>query len=127
MVHTGSHHLDRDERITDFQKINSYHVSLVPYLLAKLKAIPDGDGNVLDNSLVIYGSAMGNSNLHNHKRCPLLFAGHAGGALKGNRHVRAADGTPMANAMLTALRGMGIDLNQFGDSTAALDLNAVQS
>jgi len=125
--HTGSHHLDRDERITDFQKINTYHVGLVPYLLAKLKAIPDGDGNVLDNSLVIYGSAMGNSNLHNHKRCPLFFAGHAGGALKGNRHVRADDGTPMANAMLSALRGIGIDVSQFGDSTGALDLNAVKS
>jgi hypothetical protein len=125
--HTGSHHLDRDERIADFQKINTYHVGLVPYLLAKLKAIPDQDGNALDNSLIIYGSAMGNSNLHNHKRCPLFFAGHAGGALKGNRHVRAADGTPMANAMLSALHGIGIDLKQFGDSTAALDLNAVQS
>ena len=125
--HTGSHHLDRDERITDFQKINSYHVSLVPYLLAKLKAIPDGDGNVLDNSLIIYGSAMGNSNLHNHKRCPLFFAGHAGGALKGNRHVRAEDGTPMANAMLTALNAIGVDIKQFGDSSTVLDLNAVKS
>ena len=76
----------------------------MPYLLDKLKKIPDGDGNVLDNSLIIYGSAMGNSNLHNHKRCPLFFAGHAGGALKGNRHVRADDGTPMANAMLAALQ-----------------------
>ena len=94
--HTGSHHLDRDERIADFQKINTYHVGLVPYLLDKLKKIPDGDGNVLDNSLIIYGSAMGNSNLHNHKRCPLFFMGHAGGVLKGNRHLarrgRHADG-----------------------------------
>jgi hypothetical protein len=125
--HTGSHHLDREERIADFQKINTYHVGLVPYLLDRLKAIPDGDGNVLDNSLIIYGSAMGNSNLHNHKRCPLFFAGHAGGVLKGNMHVRAADGTPMANAMLSALAGIGIDLPQFGDSTAALDLNTVTS
>ena len=83
----------------------------MPYLLDKLKKIPDGDGNMLDNTLVIYGSAMGNSNLHNHKRCPLFFAGHAGGALKGNRHVRAADGTPMANAMLAALQGLGVELD----------------
>ena len=76
---------------------------------------------------MIYGSAMGNSNLHNHKRCPLFFAGHAGGALKGNLHVRADDGTPMANAMLTALQGIGVEINQFGDSTAALDLNTVKS
>jgi hypothetical protein len=125
--HTGSHHLDRDERITDFQKINTYHVGLVTYLLEKLKKTPDGDGNILDNSLVIYGSAMGNSNLHNHKRCPLFFAGKAGGALTGNMHVRAEDGTPMANAMLTALRGIGVEVNQFGDSTAALDLTSVKS
>ena len=125
--HTGSHHLDREERIADFQKINTYHVGLVPHLLHKLKAIKDGDGNVLDNTLIIYGSAMGNSNLHNHKRCPLFFAGHAGGALKGNRHLRAADGTPMANAMLAALHAIGVDLDQFGDSTAAMDLNALQA
>ena len=107
--HTGSHHLDREERITDFQKINTYHVSLVPYLLDKLKKIPDGDGNVLDNSLIIYGSAMGNSNLHNHKRCPLFFAGHAGGALKGNRHLqgrrRHADGERDAGGAAGHWRG----------------------
>ena len=122
--HTASHHLDRDDRIVDFQKINTYHVSMVPYLLDKLKKTPDADGNLLDNTLVIYGSGMGNSNLHNHKRCPLLFAGHAGGALKGNRHVPAADGTPMANAMLAALRAIGVDIETFGDSTSSLDLNS---
>ncbi|MFM8536151.1 MAG: DUF1552 domain-containing protein, partial [Acidimicrobiia bacterium] len=125
--HTGSHHLDREDRITDFQKINTYHVGLVPYLLDKLKAIPDEGGNVLDNSLIIYGSAMGNSNLHNHKRCPLFFMGKAGGALKGNRHIKADDGAPMANAMLAALNGIGVDIQQFGDSTKAMDLNAIQS
>jgi hypothetical protein len=99
----------------------------VPYLLDKLKKIPDGDGNVLDNSLIIYGSAMGNSNLHNHKRCPLFFMGKAGGALKGNRHLKAEDGTPMANAMLAALKGIGVELNQFGDSTKPMDLNELQT
>jgi hypothetical protein len=122
--HSASHHLDRDERITEFQKINTYHVGMVPYLLGKLKSIRDGEGNVLDNTLIIYGSAMGNSNLHNHKRCPLFFAGHAGGALKGNRHIRAADGTSMANAMLAAMQGLGVDLPSFGDSTTSMDLNA---
>ena len=80
---------------------------------------------MLDNTLIIYGSAMGNSNLHNHKRCPLFFAGHAGGALKGNRHIRAAEGTPMANALLPALRGLGVEVDTFGDSTGVLDLNAL--
>jgi hypothetical protein len=122
--HTGSHHLDRDERIADFQKINTYHVGLVPHLIEKLKAMKDGDGNVLDNTLIIYGSAMGNSNLHNHKRCPLFFLGHAGGALTGNRHLRAEDGTPMANAMLAALNAIGVETDQFGDSTKPMDLNS---
>jgi hypothetical protein len=122
--HTSSHHLDRDERITDFQKINTYHVGLLPHLLEKLKMTPDGDGTLLDNTLVIYGSSMGNSNVHNHKRCPLIMLGHAGGALKGNLHVRAADGTPMANAMLWMLQGLGVEVDRFGDSSAPLDLNS---
>jgi len=121
--HIASHHGEREERILDLAKINRYHVSLVPYFLKKLKDTPDGDSNLLENSLLIYGSPMGNSNVHNHKRCPLFLAGHAGGALKGNLHIKAADGTPMANAMLGALRGVGLELNSFGDSSAVMDLN----
>jgi len=121
--HIASHHGDREERILDLAKINKYHVGLVPYFLKKLKETPDGDSNLLENSLILYGSPMGNSNVHNHKRCPLFFAGHAGGALKGNLHIKAADGTPMANAMLGALRLAGLDLPSFGDSSAVMDLN----
>jgi hypothetical protein len=121
--HIASHHGEREERILDLAKINRYHVSLVPYFLKKLKETPDGDSNLLENSLLIYGSPMGNSNVHNHKRCPLFFAGHAGGALKGNMHIKAADGTPMANAMLGALRGVGLELDSFGDSNSVMDLN----
>ena len=102
--HTASHHLDRDERVTDFQKINTYHVSLLPHLLERLKSTPDQGGTLLDNTLVIYGSSMGNSNVHNHKRCPLSCRARRR-ALKGNMHVRAADGTPMANAMLADAAG----------------------
>jgi len=122
--HIASHHQDRDDRILELAKINKYHVSLVPYFLKKLKETPDGDSNLLENSLIIYGSPMGNSNVHNHKRCPLFFAGHAGGALKGNLHIKAADGTPMANAMLAALRGIGVEMDSFGDSSGVMDLNA---
>jgi Protein of unknown function (DUF1552) len=121
--HIASHHGENEGRIQDLAKINKYHVGLVPYFLKKLKETPDGDSNLLENSLLIYGSPMGNSNVHNHKRCPLFFAGHAGGALKGNMHIKAADGTPMANAMLGALRGVGLDLTTFGDSSASMDLN----
>jgi hypothetical protein len=126
--HSASHHGEREERIMDFKKINDYHVSMVPYLLEKLKNTPDGDGSLLDNSMIIYGSPMGDSNQHNHKRCPLFVAGHAGGALKGGVHIKVADGTPMANAMLTMLHAVGADdIKDFGDSTSPLDLNQVQT
>ena len=123
--HSASHHQDRDDRIRDFQKINLYHIGMIPYFLNKLKNTPDGERNLLDNTLVLYGSPMGNSNVHNHKRCPLFLAGHAGGQLKGNMHIKAADGTPMANAMLSVLHMLGLnDMASFGDSTAAMDLNS---
>ncbi|HTM32116.1 MAG TPA: DUF1552 domain-containing protein [Vicinamibacterales bacterium] len=123
--HSASHHQDRDDRITDYSKINKYHVSMIPYFLEKLKNTPDGESNLLENTLLLYGSPMGNSNVHNHKRCPLFLAGHAGGALKGGLHVKAADGTPMANALLTAAHALGLeDMKSIGDSTGAMDLNA---
>jgi hypothetical protein len=123
--HSASHHQEKEERIVDFAKINKYHVGLVPYLLEKLKNTPDGDGqSVLDNTLLLYGSPMGDSNVHNHKRVPIFLAGHAGGALKGNMHVKAPDGTPLANAMLTMAQALGLDMPSFGDSTAALDMNS---
>jgi hypothetical protein len=122
--HPASHHQGREDRVLEFKKINDYHVSLVPYFLKKLKETPDGDGNLLDNTLVIYGSPMGDSNIHNHKKCPLFVVGKAGGELRGGLHVKAGDGTPMANAFLSVLHKLGVDdLNSFGDSTGALDLN----
>jgi len=125
--HSASHHGEREDRIVDFQKINTYHVSMVPYLLEKLKSTPDGDGStLLDNSVIIYGSPMGDSNLHNHKRCPIFIAGHAGGRLKGGLHLRAPDGTPMANLMLSVMHKLGVDdMQQFGDSTGEFDLNQI--
>jgi len=126
--HNCSHHQEKEERVREFAKINTYHVSLMPYFLEKLKRTPDGDGTLLDHTLVIYGSPMGDSNVHNHKRCPLFFAGHAGGRLKGGLHLKAADGTPMANVMLTALHTLGLDdMETFGDSSGTFDLNGVRS
>ncbi|HUU34099.1 MAG TPA: DUF1552 domain-containing protein [Vicinamibacterales bacterium] len=123
--HPASHHQDREDRIKDFKKINTYHVAQLPYFLDKLKNTPDGERNLLDNTLVIYGSPMGNSNVHNHKRCPLIFAGRAGGQLTGGVHIKAADGTPMANPMLGAMHLLGLnDTASFGDSTSVMDLNA---
>jgi hypothetical protein len=122
--HPASHHQDREDRVTDYAKINKYHVSLVPYFLEKLKSTPDGDGTLLDHTLILYGSPMGNSNVHNHKRCPLFLAGHANGQLKGGVHIKAADGTPMANPMLSVAQMLGLEMDRFGDSTEAMDLNA---
>jgi len=125
--HPASHHGDREDRVAQFAQINKYHVSMVPYFLDKLKNTQDGDGNLLEKSLILYGSPMGNSNVHNHKRCPLFLAGHANGQLKGNLHLKAAEGTPMANVMLTVLHGLGLgDMKSFGDSTGEFDLTSVR-
>jgi len=116
--HGASHHGGTEARVLQFEKINRYHISLVPYFLEKLKNTPDGDGTLLDHSLIIYGSPMGDSNVHNHKRCPLFLAGHANGQLKGNLHVKAADGTPMANVFVSLMHKLGLDdVKSLGDST----------
>jgi Protein of unknown function (DUF1552) len=121
--HIASHHGEREERILDLAKINRYHISLVPYFLDKLKKTTDGEQSLLDNTVIVYGSPMGNSNVHNHKRCPLFLAGHGAG-LKGNLHLKAADGTSMANVMLTLLQKLGVEVESFGDSSGTYELNA---
>jgi hypothetical protein len=126
--HNASHHNENEERIRQFERINRYHVSLVPYFLAKLKSIQDGDATLLDNTVVMYGSPMGNPNFHNHKRCPLFFAGKGAGALRGGLHLKAPSGTPMANVFLTLLHNMGMDdLQSFGDSTGEFNLTSAPS
>ena len=115
--HSASHHGNTPLQIEEFAKVNRYHVSLVAYFLDKLKNTPDGDGNLLDHSLVLYGSAMGDSNVHNHKWVPMVLLGHAGGTLKGNLYVRCKDGTPQANILLTMLQKLGMEKEKFGDST----------
>jgi uncharacterized protein DUF1552 len=124
--HNASHHGEREDRVVEFQKINTYHVGMVPYFLEKLKKTPDGDGTLLDNTLVIYGSPMGNSNVHNHKRCPLFLAGHMGGQLKGNMHLKAEDATPMANVFVALMHRLGVtDLQSLGDSTGEFDVTRI--
>jgi hypothetical protein len=118
--HPCSHHGETPARIAEFAKLNRYHVSLIPYFLEKLKNTPDGDGNLLDHSLVLYGSPMGDSNVHNHKRVPLFIAGHAGGKVKGNLHIATKDETPMANVLLTMLQKVGVKTESFGDSTGTI-------
>ena len=99
--HSASHHGGNEKAMLEFGKINRYHVSLLPYFLEKLKNTMEGEASLLDKSMIIYGSPMADGNLHNHRRCPLLVLGHANGKLAGGVHVKAADGTPMANPMLS--------------------------
>jgi hypothetical protein len=118
--HTLSHHSGTPALIAEFAKLNRYHVSLIPYFLRKLKDTPDGDGNLLDHSLVLYGSSMGDSNTHNHRRVPLFLAGHANGQLHGNLHRVCPDGTPQANALLAVMRKLGVEIEKVGDSTGEI-------
>ncbi len=121
--HPASHHGGNEERIEEFALINRYHVSMIPYFLDKLKNTMDGEANLLDKSMIIYGSPMGDPNLHNHKRCPLFVVGGANGKLQGNLHLKAPDGTPMANAMLDMMHKLGLERESFGNSTGTYSLS----
>ena len=121
--HPASHHGGREGAIEDFALINRYHVSMIPYFLDRLENTMDGDTNLLDKSMIVYGSPMGDPNLHNHKRCPLFVVGGANGKLDGNLHLKAPDGTPMANAMLDLMHRLGLeDMESFGNSTGTYSL-----
>jgi len=123
--HNASHHGGRPERVTDYSKINEYHVSLLPYFMEKLQSTMDGDSTLLDNTLIVYGSPMADSNLHNHRRCPLILLGGGNALHQGDVHLKADDATPMANVFLTLLHQLGLEeLEQFGDSTGEFALTA---
>jgi hypothetical protein len=117
--HAISHHQNRPEKMEKNVKIQTYHVSLLNHFLEKLKNTPDGDGSLLDHSLFIYGSNMSNSNAHDHFPLPNLVIGGAGGRVKGGRHLRYADHTPMANLLVTVLNRVGVEEQHLGDSTGA--------
>ena len=121
-IHGASHHGNVADDIMDFHRINTYRLGAVAYFLEKMKNTVDGDGSLLDKTAIVWGSPMGDPNLHNHKRCPLLLMGHANGALEGGVHIAATEGTPMANAFVTLMQGMGHEMDSFGDSNGSLDL-----
>jgi hypothetical protein len=119
--HPASHHGGNERGVKEFFQINKYHVGMLPYFLEKLKSMSDGEGNLLDKTVILYGSPMADGNLHNHRRCPLFLVGKANGRLTGNLHLKAPDGTPMANAMLSLMHNLGMDdMQSFGDSTGSL-------
>ena len=118
--HPLSHHGNDPEKIARMAKINAYHVSLFAYYLERLRATPDGDGTLLDHSLILYGSGIGNPNVHDHTNLPILVAGGAAGGMKGGRHIRYDQPVPLANLHLTLLDKVGVKIDSFADSTGKI-------
>ena len=119
--HPLSHHGNDPDKVAKIAKINQFHVSLFAEFLGKLKATKEGDGTLLDHSLYLYGSGMGNPNVHDHINLPILVAGGAAGGMKGGRHIRFSDPTPLANLHLTLLDKVGVHLDKFADSNGQVD------
>ena len=121
--HPASHHGGREEAIMEFNRICQYRTGQLAYFLKRLEETDDGGSSLLDRSMILWGSPMGDANLHNHRRCPLVVLGGANGRLEGNLHLKAPDGTPMANVFTTLLHKLGHDdLEGFGDSTGEFSL-----
>jgi hypothetical protein len=119
--HPLSHHGNDPAKIERMSKVNAFHVSLFAEYLAKLKATPEGNGNLLDHSLILYGSGIGNPNIHDHTNLPILIAGGSATGIKGNRHIKYAKPTPLANLHLTLLDKVGVKLDKFADSNGKVD------
>ena len=119
--HPLSHHGNDPAKIARMAKINQFHVSLFAEFLGKLQATKEGDGTLLDHSLYLYGSGMGNPNVHDHTNLPILVAGGAAGGMKGGRHLRFQKATPLANLHLTLLDKVGVRLDKFADSDGKVD------
>ena len=119
--HPTSHHGNDPEKVARLAKINQFHVSLFAHFLERLAATPEGDGTLLDNSLYLYGSGMGNPNVHDHVDLPIVVAGGGGGTVRGGQHVVHDEPVPMANLHLTLLDSVGVRLDTFADSTGRID------
>ena len=119
--HPLTHHGNDPDKIAKVAKINQFHVSLFADFLKKMKSTPEGDGSLLDHSLYLYGSGMGNPNVHDHTNLPILVAGGAAGRMKGGRHIRFEKATPLANLHLTLLDKVGVQLDSFADSQGKVD------
>lgn len=118
--HPISHHQGDAEKIAKCAKVNLFHMQVFSAFLERLRTTPEGDGSLLDNSILLYGSGMSDGNVHAHLDLPVLLAGGAAGQLKGGRHVRVPKGTPVANLHVTVLDRLGVPVDRFGDSTGAL-------
>ena len=119
--HPLTHNGGNAEKLAKVAQINAFHVSLFAYFLEKLKATRDGDGSLLDHSMILYGSGMSNSDIHDHVDLPILVAGGGAGKLKGGRHIRYAEPTPLANVHLTLLEKVGVRMDKFADSKGKVE------
>lgn len=120
--HNLSHHSNIPENIAKLAQLQQYHVHTLGYLLQKLHDTPDGEGSLLDHSIVLYGSGMSNSNQHDHRPLPILLAGHACGKLPGGRHIKADPETPLSNLLLAMLHKLDVPATSFGDSTGTVSI-----
>ena len=120
--HNASHHSNERKNMDQFAVINRYHVKMLGYFLERLKATPDGDGTLLDHSMILYGSSLSDGNEHNFDPLPVVLAGGASGRLTGGRHLRHAPHTPMSNLLLAMLHKMGAPVDRIGDSTEPLTI-----
>ena len=120
--HPVSHHQNDPLRMEMQSKINTYHMEMFVAFLNKLKNTPDGDGNMLDNSMILYGSGMSNSNVHAHDQLPILIAGGAAGKLKGDRHIKVKNDTPLSNLLISMMDKAGVRTDHFGDNTGRIEI-----
>jgi hypothetical protein len=121
--HNCSHHMDIPENMSRLAQLNEYHLrNTMAYFVARLDATPDGDGTLLDHSLVLYGSGMGNSQDHNHSALPIVLAGGASGRVKGGKHVRMESETPISNLLVTMLDKVGVPVDSFADSNGIVPI-----
>ncbi len=118
--HELSHHQNNPDNLRQIREINRFHIRQFAYLIGKLKAMPEGDGTVLDNTMILYGAALADGNRHEHENLPLAIAGRAGGSIMTGRHMRFASETPMCNLLLTMLNKAGANVPRHGDSTGIL-------
>ncbi len=120
--HNASHHSNERKNMDQFARINRYHVGTLTYLLDRLRETPDGDGSLLDHSMILYGSSLSDGNEHNFDPLPVLLMGGASGRLEGGRHLQYAAHTPMSNLLLAMLHKLGVEADSIGDSAGPLEI-----
>ena len=119
--HTLSHHGNKPEKQASISQINRFHITLLSHFLGRLASIKEGDRTLLDNSMIMYGSGLGDGNRHNHDDLPIVVFGQGGGALKTGRHVVQPKDTPLTNLYRTMLEIGGASVDSFSDSTGVLE------